>query len=309
MIKIGIIGVGNIGKRHIQSLQDLKIQTEIFCHDIFKASLENLDAFLKENNVQIGKIEKIPDYSDFINKVDVNTIVIVATTAKGRFEIIKDLLKMNPRALVIEKPVCQNLGEYEALLNINTKTELFVNFPRHLFPSYNNLKEELSRLNINEVEINTVKAGIGCNGPHMLDLIIYLLDIETIKIVNSEIYQTYETNRKSFFDFNGRIEMESDKNLKIVLDDKKEGVEQFNIKTNHKNFLIFEPLRKIIRTSNIDLVVKDFEIIYQSKLTASVIESILDNKCKLPTLKESFLSHQIIFKIMKEHGLLDLNIT
>jgi predicted dehydrogenase len=309
MIKIGIIGMGNIGKRHLQSLQDLKIKTEVFCHDIFKESLASLDDFLKENSVKIENVAKINDYNQFINKIDDNTIVIIATTAKGRFKIITDLLKMNPKALIIEKPVCQSLSEYESLLNIDTKTQLFVNFPRHLFPIYISLKEELSKLNINQIEINTIKAGIGCNGTHMLDLMIYLLNIKEIRIINSNIYQVYETNRKSFFDFSGKIEMESDRNIRIILNDKNQGIEQFNIETDHKNILIYEPLRKLIEVSNEELNVKDFEVMYQSKLTAGVIESILDNKCKLPTLKESFLSHQIIFKIMKEHGLLNLNIT
>ena len=53
MVKIGVIGIGNIGKRHIQSIGDLKEDKELFCYDNFKGGLDSLDGFLIDNNIKL----------------------------------------------------------------------------------------------------------------------------------------------------------------------------------------------------------------------------------------------------------------
>ena len=50
MVKIGVIGTGNIGKRHIQSIAELK-DIELFCHDAFEKSLNSVNDFIKDNSL------------------------------------------------------------------------------------------------------------------------------------------------------------------------------------------------------------------------------------------------------------------
>ena len=91
-----ICGYGVLGKRHYQSIKKNSKISKIYVYD--KLKLEN-KIINNLNTKNIGKID----------------IVVIATTAKGRFNLIKRVnSKFNPKFWIIEKFI---------------RSSLFYNFP------------------------------------------------------------------------------------------------------------------------------------------------------------------------------------
>ena len=87
-MNILIVGLGNIGRSHLNGLLDTKFKKNIYLYDKKKIILDNKKLiFLKE----------IPQNIDF-------DLVIIATDVRDRLSIIKKILKNNIiKYLLIEK--------------------------------------------------------------------------------------------------------------------------------------------------------------------------------------------------------------
>ena len=140
-MKFLIVGVGNIGLRHLQGLTNLPDnQIEFYLLDKdysykkrFKKEIKeiNQNYSLKEN-INIDELEKI--------KFE---LVIISTTASDRSKILFEILnKINTKYILIEKPICQSVKELEELRKI-TKKKIFVNFPRRYCDWHKNIKNKL----------------------------------------------------------------------------------------------------------------------------------------------------------------------
>lgn len=312
MIKIGILGTGNIGKRHLQSIGDIKDEKGVFCYDISKKCLDSLDNFITENKVNIKNIDIILNLDKFLNKIDNNTIIIIATTAKGRIDLIKKIIDKKPKAMIIEKPVCQSIAEYEEILKFKKKNSTYVNFPRRCYEFYRDLFNEIQKHSIQKVQINFSEEGIACNGIHLLDLIMWLTQAKKYEIISTKVFKTHESKRKGFFDFSGNIKFKVNEGVICELNNSnKTSVEYIQIITDQKIFNIYENLNKVVKITKDSLNILDIETPFQSKLTSKVIEDMMKVKSNglLPNLEEAYLSHKILFEFMENNKISDLNIT
>ena len=83
--KILLIGVGNIGYRHLQSLANLKFD-EIDCLEKNKIKIKKFKKIFKKNN----NINFLSNVDNLRKKYD---IVIDATTSISRFRILSAIIK------------------------------------------------------------------------------------------------------------------------------------------------------------------------------------------------------------------------
>ena len=132
-MKYNIVGMGNIGLRYLQSILNTDENLEVMCYDISKNFEDKTYSFLSENSLANKKINKI-NFSSSLelleDSTDNETIVILATTAEKREELILKFAKKTPKLIVSEKLVC-------------TSRE-----------SYLNLIKELNEINYNDVLVN-----------------------------------------------------------------------------------------------------------------------------------------------------------
>ena len=117
-IKLGLFGVGHLGKVHLKLLKELAGERDdleiIGINDI---SPENLKTVSEESG--------FPSYensNDLIEKINAGVIV---TSTSAHYELANQMLSNDIHAF-IEKPVTDTIGEANQLLEIFNKKKLIV---------------------------------------------------------------------------------------------------------------------------------------------------------------------------------------
>ena len=104
-------------------------------------------------------------------------VTIIATTAGIRAIVTQKLLEKNKvKHIIFEKVLFQKVEEYhcvDMLLN-RYKTRGWVNCPRRIYPTYQNLKELLFGEESVDMEVVGNGWGLACNSVHFIDLYAYL---------------------------------------------------------------------------------------------------------------------------------------
>ena len=89
-----------------------------------------------------------PIYSNFNQLKAMKSIdlIVIATPPETHLEIIKLALKLNPRVILLEKPVAHNLDSALQILNLINKTEVkvFVNYQRNYNSVLRNLASDIA---------------------------------------------------------------------------------------------------------------------------------------------------------------------
>ena len=86
-----IIGSGNIGKRHLESLKKIKISTNISLVDINEKNLNTSKLLI---NKKTSKNKFSINYYNSINLINSYVdIAIISTNADVRYEVIRNLVK------------------------------------------------------------------------------------------------------------------------------------------------------------------------------------------------------------------------
>ncbi|MGB1646760.1 MAG: Gfo/Idh/MocA family oxidoreductase, partial [Crocinitomicaceae bacterium] len=144
-MKIGVIGAGQIGSRHIQGA--LKVRE----HDLEIDVVEpNQDATIlsKKRNEEIESEHTVNYHQNIQDLEGKYEVVIVSTNSTNRLEITTDLLKrVDVKVLILEKVVFQSIEEF-TILEENLKdrnTLVYVNHPRRMYSYYQDLKNELKQ--------------------------------------------------------------------------------------------------------------------------------------------------------------------
>ena len=313
-----IIGVGSIGRRHIESIAVLKLNFNIHTVDPLSQNLkiaENL--FNKKNDNKFNK--NYFNYLD-IKKIDTNLdidIAIIATTANVRFTILKNLIKnIKIKFLLLEKIAFDNIRDYEKAMVIVNKNKIptYINFPRRLNNYYNKLKTKLNNHN-NNIFMSFVgnNWGFASNSFHNLDLFMFLTNSKKIKNISSEISKKlYTSNRKNFVELKGYFTFNNEFNDKIIMQDFKNLNSNKNsmyggikIETEKTTYIIYENYNKVLekdKKNQAKIKIDNIKIDNQSSLTSKLFLKILNKKnIKLPTLKESFIVHKSILEIFNKN--------
>ncbi|MBE0666928.1 MAG: Gfo/Idh/MocA family oxidoreductase, partial [Bacteroidales bacterium] len=116
MKKIILIGTGNLGKRYLQAILNARGEFICHCHDIDREALDGIPEFLRRNNISsMPRMHYL--FSDILGEIDRNSLVIVASTAGGRREMISEIAALQPAAMIIEKPVAQTADDYLHIMN------------------------------------------------------------------------------------------------------------------------------------------------------------------------------------------------
>jgi len=112
-MKVGVIGIGNMGKSHVRNYSEFKEIEEVFVFDIEREKTKRL----KEYGVIVcDSIEEI------LNKVDAMSICV---PTKYHFDVAKKAIEKGIHCL-IEKPITLNVKEGEELINLLENKDLIV---------------------------------------------------------------------------------------------------------------------------------------------------------------------------------------
>ncbi len=294
MYTISIIGVGNIGFRHLQAALKLQCIKKII---LIELCISNLQP-------RINSIENINDIeiitSSKIDKSVINSdLIIVSTNSNQRFGIVEKLINKNYKGkLLLEKFLFPNekIFRRASEMLLSYKNSVYVNqWMRKT--SFKNLVER----GISGVEVNGSNWGILCNGVHFIDLICELLNINNL-ILNLEksfCSRLIESKRKGYKEFKGVLHFQTPDDkfyLRFVDIDTmfQPGLLIINVEknTNIKSYIYDHP----------KLYTKDDEsyIPHLSVHATESIEQILQGvNPNLPDIRSSLYHHLFIFDSLR----------
>jgi predicted dehydrogenase len=177
MLKIGILGVGHLGKIHLNCLSMIRELYEVV--GFFDPS----DEHAAEAEARFG----VPRYTDLDALLDAVDVVDIVTPTPTHFELAKKVMEKG-RHLFIEKPVTHTLAQAEELIRLQKATGLRVQVGH--VERFNPALLSLGELPVRPMFIEAHRLALfnprGTDVSVVLDLMIHDLDI-VLSMVDSEV--------------------------------------------------------------------------------------------------------------------------
>jgi predicted dehydrogenase len=310
MNKVLVIGAGNIGSRHLQSLAKIKIPLEVFVVDPSLQALEMSRERFSAMSAH-GVVEE-PKYCQRIDDVGKEFDVgIIATTSDVRRKILEDLLsKRKVRYLVLEKVAFQNADDFEHVIRLlkSKHVKAWVNLPRRVIPFYSEMKKTIKP---HEQVFYTVQGGdwgLACNAIHFVDHLCFLIEETDYQVsCHSLDRDVKESKRKGFVEFTGALhcDFRNGSELNLI---SQNGSTQPPLITIMNKFVLYiieedQGTARVTREENSWRWEENkFKLLYQSELTHKVVEEIIETgSCGLTPIEESYLIHKPLLESFMNH--------
>lgn len=309
MNKIVLIGAGQLGSRHLQGLAKSNVDISIEVVEPFEKSRD----VAKERYEEIEtnpKVKSIDFFESIDHLSDTLDIVIIATNADVRSQIIKELFsKKQVKNLILEKILFQTVEEYHEVEKLLKEkgVKCWVNHPRRMFPFYQALKNEIKNSEQISYIVQGGAWGLGCNGLHFIDHLSFLSDTIKLKIDNDFLHpHIYESKRARHVEFNGSLKGRVGHHVFSLYSDKEYVPTIITITTDALTAYIDESngYTRIARKINDWKWEESTQKIvhFQSELTNTVVEQILKSgNCGLATYDEAMKLHIPFIKSLLAH--------
>ena len=310
-----VIGTGSIGKRYIQAIKNNEKKVPIYLYDKDKSNMEKTDKFLDKLSLD-KEFEKINSYNSAIEKINKKSIVIISTTARNRYKIVLDVLKKEPKNLIIEKPVTQTIYEYRRILEESekVKTKCNVNYYLRCQPFTNEIEKEIDKSSKINMDVRLPGNGIACNGIHFIDMFMYITERQEYYLGDYKMDNIYEQKREGYWDVSGWIEVVSSNGDKCRIYNGKEYSEQIVAVNSKKGTVtLYEDRDKASIFTREREEIRNIDSLYASEYLVSELKKCIkkDNASKscLTSITEALKSHRILFEFLRSAGCSGINIT
>ena len=208
MKKIALIGAGQLGSRHLQALAKIDIPVILQIVD------PNTDSLIRAQKryLEIPRTHNIQSI-DFLTNIDALNanldLCIIATNADVRFKVFQELVsKKKVSYIVFEKIVFQSEKQFENAQKLINQNDIscWINFPRRIYPIYQELKKNFNEKENVEFHVSGGDWGLACNGIHFIDLLAFLADDSIYKLDVSELEsKIWPSKRAGFIELTGRL--------------------------------------------------------------------------------------------------------
>lgn len=293
---IAIIGVGEIGFRHLQSLATEPNQFNI---EVVDPSDKARALAKKKLHPHTKKIHFFSNISKLSTSID---IAIIATTAKVRRQVIEQLLQQKSvKYLILEKVLFQKREDYEfvqqLLMKKNVKT--WVNCPLRLHPFFHKLRAKMIQGEKVDYFHSGNLLGITCNAIHHIDLLAFLTNQIQFTFDTTQLDEKIvKSRRDGYIEFTGTLLGRTNEGSLIKLTSYTNDSNRppfFQISS--QDFLCFIHMKDkkywlMEKDKNWAVEEGGFEYLLQSELTLHVVKEILRTEsCGLTPYEESMKLH------------------
>lgn len=308
--RLGIIGTGQIGSRHLQALAMIDRPVSVQVVDIIPDALRNAKERFNEmkGSGNVKHVDYLEDISEMFPELD---CVIVATTADRRRKAIETLLReKHVDYLILEKVLFQRRDDFRIIHTLLNQYDVkaWVNFSRRMWPIYRELETKTKNTDFVSLNVTGSQWGLGCNGLHYLDLFAFLTHCTEITILSDSLDSKILTaKRQGFVEFTGALH---------YLNSKKNHLSMTSYPTGNAPLLvqITSPTSAFVVDENNGIAwisedadgwkwhKKPFSIPYQSQLTHLVVQKILDTgQCDLASYDDSWKIHIPFLEALSAH--------
>ena len=294
-----IIGLGQIGKAHLNSFFLSKKKYNIFLFDINKIEKN----FLNQKNIGKTKIEIL---SKFPKKFKFD-LCIVATNSLERFAILKKLFKFNKvNITILEKYIFTKTIHYKSLRKdlFNISERLFINLWGSVIADTFNLKLKKKKL---EIFVNIKNGRFITNAIHYLDFYCFLTmrDINFFKI---NIKKVIGSKRKNYKEILGSILAKNDQGSIKIFSKKNITYDNIKIIDGKDIYKIMIAINKKCIVYKNKKMFKKIDFPYAYNSTSKIYENYLSKKRKKQVYFNFKSNYKISEKIINEISKLKKNV-
>ncbi len=304
MIKVVIIGLGSIGKRHLESLVLNETNFEIYIYDKNNNQNELFNKFYKEKKFKLNKTSIVPIFK--LSKIPkIIDLVIISTPADVRIKIIEKLMKIykiKSNFWIIEKILAQSLFQLNKLERLfENKKNIWVNTARKEMPWHVKIKNHLPRNAKIEAIVEGYDWGISCNSIHFIDLFSWWTNEEVISSNYSNLNKFWEKSRREgFYEVSGELSFNFSKKSKLILRSSKKlkGL-KIIINVDFQKWVIDIKKGEFFGPDN--LKIKGRELLL-SEMTGNIVSKLISNQtCDLTPLANSLNQHKVLLCSLIKH--------
>lgn len=305
-MNILLIGAGQLGSRHLQSLLKFKQALTIYVVDKSAESLKVTEQRAREiETYELHEVHYLTSLDD-ITTSDI-WLLVVATGANIRRVVCEQALsRFDITNAILEKFLFQAESDFSRIAQLieSKNVNVFVNCPLRVYPFYQDIKSKLQNES-KPIEITYEGGewiGLGCNSIHYIDLMNYFSDelIEEVSVdaLDDEII---DSKRAGFVEFTGEIKINFTASSTLSLHSIKNSQQdsKITIASGKVKYIIDELSGNYEFFMDDKLIEKSqYSVIYQSDLTHKMLEQIQQSgKCDLVSYG---VSHQLHLAFLKE---------
>lgn len=306
-INIAIVGVGQIGRYHLQALRNIDRDILI---EVIDSSTESLE-LINKLNLSSNTIKQLKLSKDISSLSEILDIVIVATNSDVRYEVVKELInKKTIKYLILEKILFQNEEQFYEINELLSKNKIktWVNCPMRTYSLFKELKKILGESAIIDYHVSGFNLGLGSNAIHHLDLFAFLTGQNKLTInPNNLDEEILPSKRKGFIEFTGTLTGISNYGSRIVITSYSEVKIPPMIQINSSKVRCIIDVsqgKAFITSDEVEFSWKEVSYIQpkQSELTNIFVQQILDTgESELTTFYDSWLIHRPLIKAFLQH--------
>lgn len=304
MLYIALVGCGQIGSRHLQSLAQLDEPTTVYLIDPFPDSInvakERFNEVLSEENENNFKlfstsIEQLEGPIDF---------AIISSNSSVRAELTKKLLsRVEPTHLILEKYLFQKQSDYDDIRNIidSSNTSVWVNQWISSSYAFRRVAAWLGKQENISMKIYGQEWGLGCNAVHFIDYFDFLTERKSMKVTDYLFDEKFcLSKRDGFCEVIGHININSENGSTLELQSQygeSDGIIKIDIESPNRSVKLEMNAGKLNCSFSEGGKIWDekFKLKFQSNLTHRIIEDLLQyNRCNLPDYARSCTHHLLI---------------
>ena len=314
MSSIAVIGAGNLGRRHMESILNLAKPLKIFIVDPSDASIAAAKAAASaiehiHSPRFLQKMEELPGELDF---------AVIATNSGTRREAVQLLLENRQvKYLLLEKVLFPSLKDYDAISGLLEKaqTKAWVNCGRRMQPLHRRLRDIFKGRENIFFSASGGNWGLCCNSIHLMDLIAYVTGSpKGFSLDTSQLDEGwFDSKRKGFIEMSGLLTGRSaacphfsifcsrNWTTPLLLTFEAEGLHA----VTYEGAGILQIARA---ENNWQIETERFRIKYQSELTGPLFEELVaTGECSLTAYGESILMHRPLIRAFLRHMNLEDN--
>lgn len=304
-INIAIIGLGEIGSRHLQALINCNFLVNIFCVDPSSQSIEVAKSRVKQSSKEnVSSLNYYKSLEGMPGDID---LAVIATSSRNRLEVLKSLVnKCNVSNIIFEKVLFQKLSEFEeasAILNLK-KINSWVNCSRRTWPIYKEVKNILKNKKGVMFKLTGGPWGMGCNSIHFIDIFEWLTSSRLSKIdIEGLDPEIILSKRAGYQEFRGILELRfNNENILFLESNSNEMPSVIEISAKGLNLKIDEVSGNLISGKGNKIKTQNFPTPFQSDLSNIIANDILmNNKSVLPSFPESYRQHVHMLSAFQRH--------